>query len=384
MPDRPPTRRRGWRVLAIALLLAAAPRAWAQSDDAAAPAPEPAVESAPTPTADDPEWAAVPVDRKRAIEAAIELIKADAGRLPDYKVEGKPPHLTRPHPAVSGWTGDMAGDILKRMSRRLTGNDYQDTFIRWHLMWVIREKSLDHLEGQGRALVKLVDAMPPPVALEERPQWYHDPEEVWQRYWSLYNSARAVIGIPPYEKRYDPPESFKYMEGERLEAAQTAYAQALDLQDQFKTITDYDAIAYNKRIRFVNWVVRQYRGELIYALMWTGDPQMAQFIMRAIDRHARRGTGLALDLLNFLYQASFDGALERYDQQTRNDMSRRLEQTARATESWQSYGGQERNFADYAFHMTHMLRDEVSIQGTQDPEAEAPDDAGATPESDAE
>ena len=293
------------------------------------------------------------------IEAAAKELAAVAAKLPVFKLEGRPPRLRRPHPAIAALSPDLAKELLERMAKPFTGNAYQDTFIRWHLMWVVKKASPKQIREAGPLLMRLVDRMPEPAALSARPEFDFIPRAIYRKWYKFHRRAGIEVGIPPYEKFYEPPESFQFMTGQRLSRAQADLAEANKLDGQFKIVIDHDAKAYNRRIRFVNWVVRQYRGELIYALIWTGDPKVARAVMGAIERHAATRSGIAFDLLHFLYQAALDGALEQYDQQVRNDMSQRLKSIARANEGWVEYAGQLRNFADYAFHMVYLLRDEV-------------------------
>ena len=310
------------------------------------------------------------------LDRAVTQLKNDAGKLAVYGLKDAEPQLRRPHGAVSGFGPDTAEAVLDRMMKPFTGNIYQDTFIRWHLMWIVKEAPQDVKRRSGTRIVKLINDMPPPTSLEARPEYIHSDPALWSKYRQLYESACAIIGIPPYEKRYTPPDSYAYMTPERRAEAEAAYAEALRVRELFTTTYDKDAAAYNRRIRFVNWVVRQYRGELIYTLIWTGDPKMALKIVRAVDRHARAGTGVALDLVNFLYQASFEGALDLYDTKTRVEMSRILEKTARAADHWREYGGQERNFADAAFHLVYLLKDESMLE-----EIDAPGEGDQTEKS---
>ncbi len=295
------------------------------------------------------------------IEEAAEKLIADSALLEQYKLESGGPHLSRPHPAISTWGPQMVEPMLQRMRKSFTKNEYRDTYIRWHMMEVVKRVPQGELGEAAQVLVELVDKMPPPLSVEARPEWYDKPAEIGSRHRSLVASAGVAVGIPPFEKYFSPPDSYQYMNEQQKADAEAAYAEALALEGQFETIHDDDAKAFNKRVGFVNWVVRQYRGELIYALMWTGDRQVGLKIMAAIDRHARSGSRLALDLLQFLYQAAYEGALELYDRETRNDMSKRLLRTAKATEGWVSYGNQSRNFGDFSFHMIYLLKDEASI-----------------------
>ncbi|MBH05847.1 MAG: hypothetical protein CMJ20_05950 [Phycisphaeraceae bacterium] len=308
--------------------------------------------------------------RNGVLARAVELLIADAKLLDKYNLitlneEDKSAyqsHLSRPHPALSGWGGDEVPMVLKRMIQPFTSNAYRDTYIRWHLMWVVKQAEPKQLRKASSGLLELVEHMPPPINLSERPEWRLEPEEIGSKYYSLIDSISVIVGIPPFDKRYEPPGSFDYMTSARKAEAETIFVEARALRDQFKVVTDEEAKSYNQRVRFVNWAIRQYRGELIYALVWTGDPKVAQRIVSAIDRHSSRGSGLAVDLLNFLYQGAFEGALDLYEPHILDKMRQQLLTVAKREEGWGTYGGQQRNFADYAFHMIQLL-EEPSLAG---------------------
>ena len=301
-------------------------------------------------------------NRARIQEGVTRLIE-DAGLIEDFNPKGPLPHLRRPHPALAGWDVSMVGDVLDRMLESFTGNAYRDTYIRWHLMWVVRKCSQQQIRDVGPTLKSLIDRMPPPVSGAGRPEYSYEPpgtgEELFWRHYGLSHAGDITIGIPPFDRTIGPPESFKYMSEAQIAAAKAKMEEAKTLEGTFKRTFDPEARAFNQRIASVNSLIREYRGELIYALIWTGDPKMARQVMKAIDHHARSGSGIAIDLINYFYRAAFSGALEFYDPPLRGQMSKQLKATAKAAERWSSYGGWERNLADYAFHLVQMLADET-------------------------
>ncbi len=304
--------------------------------------------------------------------AAAEL-KAEALEVGRYEENiDIQPHFTRPHPALAGIGPESVDDLLDRMLKPFTGNAYEDTYIRWHLMHIIMQARPEDRRKMGPKLVRLVKQMPGPLDVPFRQWWKHVPEEIGASWRHLFNTLRVVTGYPPYEKRFDPPESFNYMDAETRAWAEERWKKVQELEKQFETVYDHNAIAFNSRVRKVNWIVRQYRGELIYTLFLTGDPEMARLIISAIQEHAPKDNGIALDLLSFWYLAAFDGALDLYEPKLLMELSQKLERIARANDQWYEYQHRQRNFADYAFHMVTMLRD-ASVQ-IDDPEP-SPDDA---------
>lgn len=293
----------------------------------------------------------------KKMHKAAEELKREAIEVGRYDEEiDVQPHFSRPHPALSGFGPESVDEVLGRMLKPFTGNAYEDTYVRWHMMHVVMEANEADRRKIGKQLVRLIKQMPGPLDVSFRREWAWVPERIGSSWYHLFNSLRVVTGYPPYERRYDPPHSFDHMDADTRAWAEERWKKALELKEQFETVYDDDAIAFNKRVRKVNWIVRQYRGELIYALFFTGDPEMARLIITAIQEHAPKNNGIALDLLSFWYLAAFDGALELYEPDLLEELSQKLERIARGNDLWYEYQHRQRNFADYAFHMVTMLR----------------------------
>ena len=295
--------------------------------------------------------------RLTRIATAVERLKKEANDLDDFDKVTDPPYFQRPHPAISGFAPDMALDTLRRMLDPFTGNDYRDTYIRWHLMHVVKNGSPEDKEEMGKALVRLIAMMPLELHYAEKPDHRYEPPDIAGRYFALVNSQLRTIGYPPFQRQIGAPEVYKYVTAEEAEKIKANLIEAETLRDKFKTIVDVGAQQWNHRIRYVNWFIRQYRGEVIYAILQTGDPEMFKLVLATIDRHAKSKSGIAMDLLTYMYLAAFDGVLNLYTPEVLLEGSRTLEGSARAMEGFQNYGGYVRNFADYAFHMIYILRD---------------------------
>jgi len=300
--------------------------------------------------------------RQKLINQAMTQLRAEAEQIEKYKGTVDPkPVFSRPHALVSSWDTSMAEDVLRAIVRPITGNDYQDTYIRWHMMDVLLKCQSGELRDVSELIVQLIKQMPGPVEAERMREHYDEPPEIAAKYHQLINKASAVTGYPPYQKHVRPPASFKYHTNP--EQARKWWEEAQKLRPQWKRIRDPEAIARNRRIEQVNWIVRQYRGELLYALFYTGDPAMARLVFREVDRQlASDNDYIAYDLLSFVYKASFDGALGLYEPGVLNELANALERAARRAEGWKEIkqSHRRRNFADYAFHMVHMLRDEAN------------------------
>jgi hypothetical protein len=298
------------------------------------------------------------------LEKALEQLKAEAEALDKFEDTAPKLIFTRPHPAIAQWGADMAVPCLDRMmakplTREAKGSDYRDTYIRWHLMWVVKKASQEERERTGPRLVKLIKALPDGLSAPGKEEYRYEPHDAWNKYVNLVHSGDVVVGYPPFQQVLNAPASYPHLSPEKVAEVKKNLeeAEAMKNSNAFKIITDPNAIKWNARVRELNYLVRQYRGELIYSLLLTGDPEMAKLVMSEIDRQASIKSGTAFDLMAFVYLAAFDGALNLYEQKTLTELSAKLEASARRMEGYMNYSGVPRNFADYAFHMIYMLRD---------------------------
>ncbi len=359
----------------------AAPAAAKPAEAAVTPAPaapaaddkkdEPAV-NFEDPRKNKPNFAAEKAKRTAAISKAVDQLKLEALALEDFKAlptSANAPKFSRPHPLVKDLTEDMCLDVLDRMIQSFTKNDYRDTYIRWHLLWALDKATIEDRAEMGKRLVALIDRIPGNIKVEFRREWYYDPQdayEAWHKAVGNPPDGRVVTGFPPFQRVLQVPESLKFMTADqkaKYESDAAAYKQRVEdnkaLEDKWKRVVDQPAIQFNARVRNMNYIIRQYRGELLYYLIKCGDPEMAILVCKAIDKQAKAKNPIAFDMLAYLYKASFEGVLNLYDQSTLNKMSEILEGSARAMENtgWVDYGGQKRNYTQYVFHMIYMLKD---------------------------
>ncbi|MCE9592061.1 MAG: hypothetical protein K8S99_16255 [Planctomycetes bacterium] len=309
-----------------------------------------------TPTTSPSGTTGAPTTSSGIARVVAELMK-EAQELDNYDKPDSPAHFTRPHPAVSTLGGEASLDVLDRMLQPFLGNEYRDTYIRWHLMNVVSRTRQQDRKATGPRLIQLLNNMPGPIGGKERPTHRYEPPDIASHYFSLANSANVVVGYPPFQRVVGAPESYKYMDPDRIAKVKANLAEAAGLRDKFKTIVDQNAVKWNERIRQVNYIIRQYRGELTYALIQTGDPEILRKVFYEVDKQAKLKNGIAFDLLAYIYLAAFDGVLENYPGPSLLQASRSLETTARQVEGYVNYGGMTRNFADYAFHLIAMLRE---------------------------
>jgi len=296
-------------------------------------------------------------ERKDRLRKAVAKLKAEAKQLDQYKSPTVPPVFKRPHPAINAMNSGDAIAVLGHMTSGFTGNKYLDTYINWHLIKVVQQGKQSDREEMGRQLIKLVQSMPGSISIPMKTEYTHEPPEAHREWAKRYYSLRKVTGYPPYQKYVNPPASLELMNAAERAQANKTWAEALEWRKKFETIYDKEAKAFNDRIRFMNHALREYRGELIYEILRTGDPAMLELVVSTMDRQAKAKTGIQFDLLNYMYLAAFDGVLNLYSKEDLKKAGTALEKSARAHEAWVVYGRVKRNYADYAFHMVHMLRD---------------------------
>lgn len=294
---------------------------------------------------------------KARVDRALEQLLAEARDLEKTDASARKPSFTRPHPALRDWGADMAPAAIEAIGDKLTGNDYLDAYVRWHLLAVAAQsKDLDPSRVTGTLEARL-KALPEKLAAPYKDYARIEPEDVHREWYRLYTTElRITVGYPPFQKYVDPPESLELMEPARRAEAQKIWTRVQQLRQQWKITYDQKAIDYNERVGQLNHIARQYAGELAYQLLRAGEPQGLAAVTTAIGRHARTLTGF--DLLNYMYNAWFDGHLGQYSAKDLAAAGRELETAARAVEKeWVRQGNYtQRNFAEYAFHMVESLK----------------------------
>jgi hypothetical protein len=129
-----------------------------------------------------------------SLDKAIEQLTAEAKDLDELESPKHPPVFQRPHPVLAGLGGDMAAAVLDRMSGKFTGNDYRDTYIRWHLVDVVMradEGAPGSLRREAQRVIRLINAMPGPLQLPLMPEWKDEPPEIARQYHALLHQTRS-------------------------------------------------------------------------------------------------------------------------------------------------------------------------------------------------
>jgi hypothetical protein len=302
------------------------------------------------------------------LDSAVRQLTAEAKELDQLEDPKSTPVFTRPHPSLAGLGGDYADEILSRMSKPFTGNDYRDSYIRWHLVEVVKQAPEGELKKSGAKIIALVNQMPEALEVELRDEWRAEPEDIWRQYNELWRQTRTEVGYPPFERVYWGRDALKHMAPARAKEMEPVVKQMEALRAKFKVIRDEQAIKFNDRVRQVNWIVRQYRGELIYTLLLTGDSSMLERVVSEVARRVKALDRAAIDITSFIYLAAFDGVLARYSPQDLQRVGKGMETVARGAETYEKYTNGQFDpppwaprsvyrFSDYVFHLVKMLED---------------------------
>jgi len=305
------------------------------------------------------------------LDNAIERLVAEAKQVDKVDNPKPEPTFDRPHPRLEGLSGDLAEVVLDRMATEYTGNAYRDTYVRWHLVKIAMKAPQGLLRDSTDRILKLIRAMPGPLRVELKKEWRDKPEDIAERYWDLWRKTRTTYGYPPFERRAHGEEALQHMTPERREKMKPVVERMKKLDKKFERVYIPELQAYNDRVRKVNWLVRQYRGELIYTLLLTGDPSVLERTVTEIDNRVEKKDRAAFDILSFVYLAALDGVFHRYEPEHLRKTGQALEKIGRSAEEYVKYQNGEfelpqwaprkqRNFADYVFHLVRMFQDGYS------------------------
>jgi len=324
---------------------------------------------------------------KKRFSSVMTRLKEEADALSEVKDPEPMPRFTRPHPMLRSLSEDDSAFLLEEMLQPLTGNDYEDSYIRWHLIPVINDRMasaaeeaiasqrLGDMSEIGPKLIRLFQKMPPPITGRFLPEYRDVPEDIARQWHKLYYSTTTEVGYPPFQEVYRGREALKHMGDSRRAKMLPVVEEMERLRPLWKRIHDPDAIAFNKRVRQMNTAIRQYRGDLAYNVVLTGDPSMLKLVINKAADFAKQREQAAFDLIQYVYKAAFEGYLPLYqlaDQQLLVEAASAL-RTAGGSASgffvvqrngedvprW--YKPRYRSFEDYIFHLSFMLEDIANV-----------------------
>ena len=350
-----PGRKGSWVVVMVAVLLQWPCTIRAQ-EDAATPAQQRAIQQA----------------EAKKIDSAVKQLIEEAANLETFDKPTTDPRFDLPHPALVNFGSNMALPVLAHMTKPFTGNNYRDTYIRWHLMEVVNKANQADRAQMGKTLIRLVQGLPSKLAANHRQEYYYEPKEIAARYHQLRASTQVRVGYPPFDRFLFMRDGLPHVSPERRANIEAIIPEIEKLATQFKTITDQEAIAFNRRMNKIRTILREYRGKLIYAMICTGDPEIAKLVIHEIGKQTANRQQASLDMLAYLYLAAFDGRLSVYNNETLERMSRQLESIVKNSDNYLQYFDgddppsgwlhpKERNIADYAFHLIYLMRNPASL-----------------------
>ena len=288
------------------------------------------------------------------IERAVDFLIAQSEAF-DPKYDG-PERLTftRPNGPVGQLKVEDGPRIVDRMRKSLTGNDIRDSYVRWHLMHVVLKARPEDRKKIADDLMSVAKTLKAYIKPEFRPDHRDEPEEIGREYRRLVGSITITEGVPPFQKTVYPPDSLKSMTGARKAEAEKIWARAQKLREKFEVIRDDKAVHWNESMRRYNWMQRQYRGEIMYAMFTSGDPDLFDSAISATVGLAKTDVEQACDAVSFLNAAYFNGQLKQYDMRVLSNGANRLKQAAGQYSKWDN----DRSLPEAVFHFVRAIEAE--------------------------
>ncbi len=323
-------------------------------------------------------YAATENDDTSRIDAAFEQLINEANDLGTVKQPEHRANFKRPHRVVLALKAEDGPVILERMAGELTGDDYRDTYIRWHLMPVIhawlgsRATSADESSDasltaqQVKIMQDLFRRMPPEAEPRYVSPYSDEGKEINKRLAQLRAKTRITVGVPPFEKTYSGRAALPHMTPAARKKAEPIVEEIDRLQDQVKGMRDRDIEQVNERYREVAKAMREYRFDLGYMMVQSGDQKLLNDVGSAIGTLIRRRQRAGFDVTQAIYKTMHDGYLGQYDDRSLAALRANLMKTAAATRSYETYlRGNEpipyyiqpelRSYAGYVFQLTDLL-----------------------------
>lgn len=319
------------------------------------------------------------------IDAALEQLIAEAKELGSVKVPEHRAVFARPHRVVRELEPSDGEAVLSRLNGKLSGDAYGDVYVRWHLMPVVHDWLKQHAirsEGDStealpsdalRALSELFKNMP----AEEKAKWVNPYSEEGKklnaRISALRAQTRVVVGVPPFEKTYSGRAALPHMTASARRKAEPRVKELEALENRRKQMRDRDIDVVNERYSDVTKAFREYRTDLTYAMLQTGDTKALNDVGSAIHALVRKRQRAGLDLMQTTYRAMHDGYLGRYDDRALASLRSRLSKAGAGARKYERYNrGDEpvprdvhpnmRSFSLYSAHLVGMLEDPGRIR----------------------
>ena len=324
-------------------------------------------------------------DHDTRVDAVFEQLINEANDLGTVKNPEHRANFKRPHRVARTLKPEDGPAVLERMAGELTGDDYGDVYIRWHLMPVIqdwlqvRATSADSSTDSTltaehvKVMRDLFRHMPPEAEPRYISPYSDEGKELNKRIAQLRAKTRITVGVPPFEKTYSGRAALPHMTPAARKRAEPIAEEIERLQDQVKQMRDREVEQVNERYREVAKAMREYRFDLGYMLAQTGDEKLLTDVGSAIGTLIRRRQRAGFDLTQSLYKAIHDGCLGQYDDRTFASLRASLAKTAAASRSYETYlrgneplpahiQPQMRSYAGYVAQLTDLLEDPARLR----------------------
>lgn len=240
-------------------------------------------------------------DPNDSVQLALKALEAEA-RVWVKDTTQPAPHAAWPHPQVQQIGPDRAIDVLEIIGERIDGGRLANDYVRFHMLEVVSRALKEGSADYTSQLSKLLRGASP---LQELTQY---PPEV------LAEIKRLMQPVPYAVKGYYPWLSWQ-VDFERIkdpaERAQVekGYQRAQELISEWRK----KCAEINAKLIGVNNFLFDYRYRIIELLALTGEQKGLKLAINATHEELKNEQDLAFDYLYYLYQALFDGALERYE-----------------------------------------------------------------------
>jgi uncharacterized protein DUF4159 len=336
------------------------------------------------------------------IDAAFEQLINEANDLGTVKSPEHRAVFTRPHRVVRALTPGDGPAIAERMAGKLTGDECGDTYIRWHLMPVVhdwlRGRASENKDGSleplpatvSRALRDLFKSMPSEAKARYVSPYNDQGKKLEARIAGLRSQTRIKIGVPPFVKTYSGRAALPHMTPAARKRAEPIVEEIERLENQVKQMRDREVEQVNERYREVAKAFREYRADLAYAMVQTGDGKALNEVASAIAGLIRMRQRVGFDLTQSVYRAMYDGYLGLYDDRELASLRVRVSKASAGARAYEPYmrGGEAlpshiqpemRSFAGYAAHLADLLREPARIRAFNTHADVEADDAPPTP-----
>ncbi len=314
------------------------------------------------------------------IDAAFEQLVLEAGELGSLKVPEHRAVFTRPHRVVRELEPGDGEDVLRRLGGKLSGDPYGDIYIRWHMMPVVqgwlRQRAVSSEGGAPqplpsdvlRVLHDLFKSMPAESESKWENPYSDEGKKLNARISALRSQTRVVVGVPPFEKTYSGRTALPHMTPQARRKAEPKVKELEALENQRKQMRDRDIDVVNERFSDVNKAFREYRSDLTYAMLQTGDDKSLSDVGSAIGTLIRNRQRAGLDLMQATYKAMHDGYLGLYDDRALASLRGKITKAASGARKYERYNrGPEpvprdvkpnmRSFGAYSAHLLGVLED---------------------------